>query len=882
MAEHCDFDEQRSTTTADGLLRPDMIVHLPGGGQVVIDSKVPLDAFLHFTEAEDEDERKAFLKKHANQLRTHVDQLAKKEYWRQFERSPEFVVAFIPGESLLAAACEADPGLQDHALGKGIVLATPNTLVAALKTIALSWQQETLAENAREVRELGAELYERLTRHDGAHAVAAAQPHLEHSRPRTRPIQLLRVARARHRPQVPRPRRRGDAVRRDRRAQPQSRRPPATCRPASPICTTTRCGNRPSWRCPRAAPAPARRSPHGLRAGGFAEPVAREHRRRTLPGCCTSTDPIAPTRLVSMLRRIGGRTARGPDDARGRLRPDEGHRAVAHVSACRPDLGVTPGATGRGVRQHRRSRSPGRWSPARSLGPPATTRRPTPGCPNAPCGRCMEVVEEHFDEPWLAPLADHIRNAGATPTRTRRERRSGPSASRSSGTSPTSSIATPCTGPTWCSAGPEGSPQPGRGSLAGRALAAPAGAHRPAEPGGAPRRTPAPCSGKSPTCWTCPDRLSLFGLTRLPASYLDVLDAIAGGRDVHLFLLHPSPALWKRLETQVGPETSASAAPRRTRRHRKRATRCSRRGAATPARCSSSSAVRETHGDEVTADAASGRANAAATDPGRRPGRPRRRPGARRWRTATRRPLLAADDDSIRVHSCHGRGRQVEVLRDAILHLLEDDPDLEPRDVIVMCPDIEHFAPLIQATFGAHDEDGRSRRSGTRQLEIRLADRSLRQTNPVMGVLAEVLDLATGADDGEPGARSRRARAGAPAVPLRRRRPRRALEQWVAGVQCALGLRRPAPPGLRARTHRGQYLADRAGSGPARRGDGRGTTSGCSPGRSRSTTSSSGDIELAGRLAELVERLALGLRRARRATTPCASGRTSWRRSPTR
>ena len=102
-----------------------MIVHLPGGGQVVIDSKVPLDAFLQFTESEDEDERKAFLKKHADQLRTHVDQLAKKEYWRQFERSPEFVVAFIPGESLLAAACEADPGLQDHALGKGIVLATP-------------------------------------------------------------------------------------------------------------------------------------------------------------------------------------------------------------------------------------------------------------------------------------------------------------------------------------------------------------------------------------------------------------------------------------------------------------------------------------------------------------------------------------------------------------------------------------------------------------------------------------------------------------------------------------------------------------------------------------------------------------------------------------
>jgi DNA recombination protein RmuC len=162
MAEHCDFYEQRSTATADGLLRPDMIVQLPGGGQVVIDSKVPLDAFLRFTESEDEDERKACLKKHAGQLRTHVDQLAKKEYWKQFERSPEFVVAFVPGESLLAAASEADPGLQDHALGKGIVLATPNTLVAALKTIALSWRQETLAENAREVRQLGAELYDRL------------------------------------------------------------------------------------------------------------------------------------------------------------------------------------------------------------------------------------------------------------------------------------------------------------------------------------------------------------------------------------------------------------------------------------------------------------------------------------------------------------------------------------------------------------------------------------------------------------------------------------------------------------------------------------------------------------------------------------------------
>src|SRR6185437_7121264 len=107
-----------------------------------------------------------------------------------------------------------------------------------------------------------------------------------------------------------------------------------------------------------------------------------------------------------------------------------------------------------------------------------------------------------------------------------------------------------------------------------------------------------------------------------------------------------------------------------------------------------------------------------------------------------RRPLLGPDDDSVRVHSCHGRGRQVEVLRDAVLHLLADDPTLEPRDIIVMCPDIETFAPLIQATFGGQAVQGAAG-DPERTLEIRLADRSLRQTNPVMGVLAEVLDLSS-------------------------------------------------------------------------------------------------------------------------------------------
>jgi DNA recombination protein RmuC len=162
MLEHCDFEEQKTVAGDDGSLRPDMVVHLPGGGRVVIDSKVPLEAFLQFIEAEDDATRQALLEKHAKQLRTHVDQLAKKEYWKRFDDSPEFVVAFIPGESMLAAALEADTTLQEHALSRHVLLATPNTLVAALRTIALSWQQETLAENAREVKELGAELYERL------------------------------------------------------------------------------------------------------------------------------------------------------------------------------------------------------------------------------------------------------------------------------------------------------------------------------------------------------------------------------------------------------------------------------------------------------------------------------------------------------------------------------------------------------------------------------------------------------------------------------------------------------------------------------------------------------------------------------------------------
>jgi len=162
MIEHCDFDVQVSARDADGLQRPDMLVHLAGGKSVVVDAKVPLDAYLDVTQSGDDDEAAAHLRRHARQVRTHVDQLAAKAYWRQFDTAPEFVVLFVPVESCLSAALDADPELLEYAAARQVVLATPTTLVALLRTVAFAWTQERLADNARDIHRAARELYERL------------------------------------------------------------------------------------------------------------------------------------------------------------------------------------------------------------------------------------------------------------------------------------------------------------------------------------------------------------------------------------------------------------------------------------------------------------------------------------------------------------------------------------------------------------------------------------------------------------------------------------------------------------------------------------------------------------------------------------------------
>lgn len=162
MSSRCDFTEQMTVDTEDSRLRPDLVVHLPGDRNIVIDSKAVFDAFFEAASCSDEDMRKVHLQKHSQQVRARARELTARGYWNQFKRTPEFVVMFLPGEAFLYAAVEQDPSLLEDCLKHKVIVSTPTTLIALLKTIAFGWQQEEVAQNAEEIQKLGKELFDRI------------------------------------------------------------------------------------------------------------------------------------------------------------------------------------------------------------------------------------------------------------------------------------------------------------------------------------------------------------------------------------------------------------------------------------------------------------------------------------------------------------------------------------------------------------------------------------------------------------------------------------------------------------------------------------------------------------------------------------------------
>ena len=353
-----------------------------------------------------------------------------------------------------------------------------------------------------------------------------------------------------------------------------------------------------------------------------------------------------------------------------------------------------------------------------------------------------------------------------------------------------------------------------------------------------------------------PQRLALFGLTRVPAARLQVLRALAAHRDVHLFVLHPSPKLWERIASTDGRPRSGRRADDQTARlahHRLLASWGHDAREMQLVVTDAEQVVDHHHPVDHPSDTLLARIQADVRANRAPPGPPfEGAPDAR--------PPLDPDDASLRVHACHGRARQVEVVRDAILHLLEEDASLEPRDVIVMCPDIEAFAPLVHAIFGA-GEAPVGEELGTvpakPDLKVRLADRALRQTNPVLGVVAQLIDLA-----------SERLTASqlldlADREPVRRRfrfddDDLTRLQDWVAasGIRWGLDAAHRAPFKLQALAA-GTWRAglDRLLLGVTMTEDDQRLFEGVLP----LDDVESGAIELVGRFAELVDRVRVAL-----------------------